>query len=132
MQGPVRVDLSSAVVAYRPAAGEERTFSAQYAKPGALFGGYPWRTFRSYDGQKHYSGTYWSSTLGEHVIYESRLKLANLMLADFDVSVKHIAAQPFMLAATVEGRVRRHIMAAACHGQYPKTANSTQCRDVRC
>ena len=54
--------------------------------------------------------TYWSSTLSDHVIYESRLELANLMLADFDVGVKHIAAQPFMLTATVNGRICRHIL----------------------
>lgn len=41
-----------------------------------------------HDKQKHYSGTYWSSTLSGHVIYESRLKLANLMIADFDIRVK--------------------------------------------
>jgi hypothetical protein len=36
----------------------------------------PWRTFRWHYGQRHYSGTYWSSTVGRHVIYESRLELA--------------------------------------------------------
>lgn len=35
-QGPVRVDLSSAVVAYRPADGEERVIAAQDLKPAAL------------------------------------------------------------------------------------------------
>ena len=74
-------------------------------KARALFDSYPWRTFRSYDNQKHYSGTYWSSTLGDHVIYdESRLELANLMIADFVVDVKRIAAQPFMLTAKVNER----------------------------
>lgn len=33
----------------------------------------PWRTFRWGKGQKHYSGTYWSATQCDHVIYESRL-----------------------------------------------------------
>lgn len=75
-----------------------------------MFEGYPWRTFRSHDGQKHYSGTYWSSTLGDHVIYESRLELANLVAADFDQHVERIAAQPFLLTAEVEGQPRRHIL----------------------
>lgn len=110
MAVPVRVDLSSAVVAYRPAAGEERSVAARDTQATSLFAGYPWRTFRSYFGQKHYSGTYWSSTLADHVIYESRLELANLMLADFDPSVKKIAAQPFMLTAEVGGQLRRHIV----------------------
>jgi hypothetical protein len=44
-----------------------------------------------------------------HVIYESRLELARLLLADFDMGVSRIAAQPFLLKASVEGKVRRHI-----------------------
>src|SRR5207253_1348374 len=42
----------------------------------------PWRTFRWRQGQKHYSGVYWSSVQGDHVIYESRLELAVLLLTD--------------------------------------------------
>ncbi len=69
----------------------------------------PWRTFRWRHGQMHYSGTYWSATNQDHVIYESRLELGRLLLADFDTSVKHVVAQPFLLRATVDSRVRRHI-----------------------
>lgn len=69
----------------------------------------PWRTFRWYKGQKHYSGTYWSATVGDHVIYESRLELTRLLFADFDPSVHGIVAQPFLLKAEVEGQVRRHV-----------------------
>jgi hypothetical protein len=110
MKSPVKVDLSSAVVAYRPAAGEERSVPVRAVQAKALFDSYPWRTFRSYEKQKHYSGTYWSSTLADHVIYESRLELANLVIADFDTGVKRIAAQPFMLTATVNDRTRAHIL----------------------
>jgi hypothetical protein len=46
----------------------------------------------------------------DHVIYESRLELANLLLADFDPAVYHIVAQPFMLSAEVDRKVRRHIL----------------------
>jgi hypothetical protein len=28
----------------------------------------PWRVFRWHRGQKHYSGTYWSATMRDHVI----------------------------------------------------------------
>lgn len=110
MQSPVRVNLSSAVVAYRPAEGEERILAAQDVKPAALFSGRPWRTFRSHLGQRHYSGTYWTATLGRHVIYESRLELANLVAADFGSGVNKIAAQPFLLMAEVDGKLRRHIV----------------------
>jgi hypothetical protein len=69
----------------------------------------PWRTFRWHHGQKHYSGTYWSSTVGGHLIYESRLELARLLFADFDASVRHIVAQPFLLRTSVDRKPRKHI-----------------------
>ncbi|WP_097250524.1 TnsA-like heteromeric transposase endonuclease subunit [Streptomyces sp. 1222.2] len=69
----------------------------------------PWRTFRWRHGQKHYSGTYWSSTIRSHVIYESRLELTRLLYADFDQSMTTVFAQPFLVSATVKGSLRRHV-----------------------
>ncbi|MDT0474116.1 TnsA-like heteromeric transposase endonuclease subunit [Streptomyces sp. DSM 41014] len=69
----------------------------------------PWWTFRWRMGQKHYSGTYWSATVGDLVIYESRLELARLLFADFDASVRGVVAQPFLLKKVVEGKVGKHI-----------------------
>ncbi len=69
----------------------------------------PWRMARSARGQAHYPGFYWSATTRGHVIYESRLELARLLLADFDPDVAAIAAQPFLLRAWAGGRVRRHV-----------------------
>jgi hypothetical protein len=46
----------------------------------------------------------------DHVNYESRLELSRLLLADFDPSVRRMIAQPFMVTATVDGRIRRHIL----------------------
>jgi hypothetical protein len=109
MSDAIVVDSDSAVVSYRPAAGEERSVPAGDASPTALFQASPWRTFRWHFGQRHYSGTYWSATERDHVIYESRLELANLLLADFDPTVHHIVAQPFSLSAEVHGQMRRHI-----------------------
>ena len=74
-----------------------------------LFAAAPWRTFRWVHGQRHYSGSHWSSTTGDHVIYESRLELTRLLYADFDVGVTAIVAQPFLLAARIDGQVRRHV-----------------------
>ncbi|WP_449479471.1 hypothetical protein [Streptomyces diastaticus] len=71
-----------------------------------LYAAEPWRTFRWYMGQKHYSGSYWSSTQSDHVIYESRLELARLLYADFDRGVTGIVAQPFLLRAEVDGALR--------------------------
>lgn len=109
MADEVDVDLGSAVVAFRPAAGEERSVSAAALSRTELFRAAPWRTFRWYFGQRHYSGTYWSATQRDHVIYESRLELANLLLADFDVSVNQIVAQPFLVTMAINNRARRHI-----------------------
>jgi hypothetical protein len=47
--------------------------------------------------------------MGAHVVYESRLELARLLLADFDRDVAAIAAQPFLLRARAGGRARRHV-----------------------
>lgn len=69
----------------------------------------PWRTFRWYRGQKHYSGTYWAATESAHVIYESRLELSRLLYADFDFAVRRIVPQPFLLKAMVDDRERRHV-----------------------
>ncbi|WP_260987928.1 TnsA-like heteromeric transposase endonuclease subunit [Streptomyces sp. CFMR 7] len=69
----------------------------------------PWRTFRWYKGQQHYSGTYWSATVRDHVIYESRPELGRLLFADFAAEVRRIVAQPFLLKADIDGKVRKHI-----------------------
>ena len=65
----------------------------------------PWRSVRSHRGQQHLPGLYWSSTTGGHVVYESRLELARLLLADFDPDVVGIAAQPLL----VRDAERRHV-----------------------
>lgn len=69
----------------------------------------PWRTFRMREGQPHYSGDYWAATEMGHVIYESRLELSRLVIADFAPSVRHIVAQPFLMRTSIGGRLRRHI-----------------------
>jgi hypothetical protein len=71
--------------------------------------GLPVREFRSYEGRLHYSGWYWCATLGRLVVYESRLELARILLADFDPGVSGLAAQPFLLAGADGGRARRHV-----------------------
>lgn len=96
-------------VAFRDAAGKVGEVELAAASPEALALCRPWRVFRWHQGQRHYSGWYWSATTGSHVVYESRLELARLLLADFDLSVVAIAAQPFQITADVGGRRRRHV-----------------------
>jgi hypothetical protein len=74
-----------------------------------IVAGLPVREFRSYKSRLHYPGWYWSSALARLLVYESRLELARVMPADFDPSVTGIAAQPFLLTGTDQGRTRRHV-----------------------
>ena len=51
---------------------------------------------------------YWSATTAGHVIYESRLELARLLLADFDPVATAIG--PAVPATCADGgRIRRHV-----------------------
>ncbi|MFI0743002.1 TnsA-like heteromeric transposase endonuclease subunit [Streptomyces sp. NPDC021100] len=69
----------------------------------------PWRRVRSVHGMAHYSGDYASATTGGQIVYESRLELARLLLADFDPSVCAIYAQPLRMVARIDGKVRSHV-----------------------
>ena len=42
----------------------------------------------------------------DHVVYEPRLELSLLIFADYDQAVQRILAQPFLLKAKVDGKVR--------------------------
>lgn len=105
--------MSAALVARRRAASAvarlSRCGSWSAVDVQTLRSAAPWRTFRSYKGQKHYSGSYWSATEHDLVLYESRLELARLLFADFDSSVRGIVAQPFLLQAEIGRRVHRHV-----------------------
>ncbi|WP_206074629.1 TnsA-like heteromeric transposase endonuclease subunit [Antribacter gilvus] len=96
-------------VRFKDAAGRESSADLGVVDPGVLAAGSPFRVFRWRRGQAHYSGWYWSATTGGHVVYESRLELARLLLADLDRRVVAIAAQPFCVTAEVEGVRRRHV-----------------------
>lgn len=70
----------------------------------------PVRTFRWHRGQRHFPGWYWSATDRTHVMYESRLELARLVLADFDPAVCAIRSQPMRLSyVDGDGRTRHHV-----------------------
>ncbi|MGW6698750.1 TnsA-like heteromeric transposase endonuclease subunit [Nocardia sp. NPDC055049] len=102
---------SSTTVAVRLRSGESEThsFPWEQATLDRFVECQPWRRFRWRDGQKHYSGEYWSATVGDSIIYESLLELANLRIADYDRAVTYIAAQPFLLRTTIQGRAYRHV-----------------------
>lgn len=98
-----------ATVSFRTESGVTEDESWTVVDSAVLSNTVPWRTFRWYKGQRHYSGVYWSATMRDHVVYESRLELARLIFADFDRSVHRILAQPFLLKAKVGGKIRKHV-----------------------
>ncbi len=106
-EGPA--EFSEPVVSLRMADGSEVHRPLRDVRASHVTAAVPWRAARSVRGQRHYPGFYWCATTGGHVIYESRLELARLMLADFDRAVTAVAAQPFWLRFRDGGRVRRHV-----------------------
>jgi hypothetical protein len=59
--------------------------------------GPPVREFRFYKRRRHYSCWHWSSTVARTAANESRLELAQILLADFDPAIVGLAAQPFQM-----------------------------------
>jgi hypothetical protein len=103
------MSAESATVSFRTESGVSEDKPWTVVDSAALSNTLPWRKFRWHKGQRHYSGVYWSATMRDHVVYESRLELSRLILADFDQAVQRILAQPFLLKAKVDGKVRKHI-----------------------
>jgi PAS domain-containing protein len=101
--------LASVGVKYRSAGGDYVDTVLGRASLPELLSAQPVREFRWYKGRTFYSGWYWSATTGAHVIYESRLELARILLADFDPGVCGIVAQPFQIWESVGEKVRRHV-----------------------
>ena len=96
-------------VRYRRGDGESVETTLDRVVVDDVAAGLPVREFRWYKGQRHYSGWYWSATVERLVVYESRLELARILLADFEPDVVGIAAQPLQLVGPDAGRIRRHV-----------------------
>jgi hypothetical protein len=103
------LDASRVQVRYRRDSGEFADTTLDRLAAGDVVAGLPVREFRSYEGREHYSGWYWSSTLARLLVYECRLELARILLADFDPLVTGIAAQPLLLTGPDGDRDRRHV-----------------------
>lgn len=113
--------VANPTITIRDVDGAERESSFGNASEHVLRTAQPWRTFRWYYGQRHYSGTYATATMSQSVIYESRLELARLLLADFDPDVTHVVSQPFLMRALVDGKTRRHVPDLLLFGQHTVT-----------
>jgi hypothetical protein len=101
--------VTSAIASVRSEDGTQIDRPLAALRADQVLGGKPWRMVRNRRGQRHFSGFYWAATTGGFVVYESRLELARLLLADFDPAVVGIAAQPLRLQACVGGQTRWHV-----------------------
>jgi hypothetical protein len=89
--------------------GDEQSTTVRDIRLDAVAEGLPVRPIRSFAGQHHYPGLFWSVTTGKHVWYESLLERDRLLLADYDPDVIGIAAQPMWLVGKDNGVTRRHV-----------------------
>ena len=74
------VGLAEPVVSLRMADGSEVHRPLRDVRARQVIAAVPWRALRSVRGQSHFPGYYWSSTACGHVIYESQLELARLLI----------------------------------------------------
>jgi hypothetical protein len=103
------MSAKSATVSFRTRSSVAEGEPWMLADSAVLSNSVPWRTFRWYKGQRHYSGMYWSATMRDHIVYESRLELSRVIFADFDRAVQRIVAQPFLVKVKLDGKIRKHI-----------------------
>jgi len=89
---------------------QDPEYRAAYMTARARIGdALPVRSFRWTKGAAHFPGSWWSSTTGDHVGFESWLERDHVMAMDFDPGITGIASQPFWLHWRDEdGRDRRH------------------------
>lgn len=59
-------------------------------------------------GKRSFSGLWWSSTIADHVGYESWLERDRVMALDFDPDVVGLSSQPFRLSWQENGKCRSH------------------------
>lgn len=69
----------------------------------------PVRTPRSYRGQTHFCGEYWSSTTQTMLAWESRQELVHLMRLDQGSRWCHLLTQPLRVRFVAEGKGHSHV-----------------------
>lgn len=103
------MDKAEFIVAYKDE--EDREFNLPLDEAAGLpFHRYcPVRKLPAHRRQWNLPGYYWFATTEEHILYESQLELAHLMLLDFDLEVANVSAQPFRLFYSDERKRRSHV-----------------------
>jgi hypothetical protein len=91
LQRVAKPQLGSTQCHYLSADGDERVTTVGEVHMASVVAGQPVRPIRSFAGQKHYPGLFWSVTTGTHLKYESLLERNRFLLADFDLEVAGIA-----------------------------------------
>ena len=99
---PARDDeFGSAVVSYRPAAGEEASALFADVPLAGLLTAAPWRTFVWYRRQKHNSGSYWSATEHDDInITGADIRSAVVVFGDPSVYLGELVFQILALLVT--------------------------------
>ncbi|MDC3728941.1 TnsA-like heteromeric transposase endonuclease subunit [Rhodococcus sp. Rp3] len=100
---------SEVEVRYVQESGDPVATTLAPADPCRMIQGLPVRKVRSPPRRRHYAGMFWSATNRAHVLYESRLELDRLWLADYAPEVVRIAAQPMWLCGPDGNAKRRHV-----------------------
>src|SRR5689334_6014601 len=90
-------------VVYRNEIGDFVRCRPEALNPDRILSGPPVREFAHYHDQRNAVGWYASRTMARPLAYESWLERTRLLLADFDVHVLGIAAQPFQLVWLFDG-----------------------------
>jgi hypothetical protein len=94
---------------FTEAGGASRRESLASCVTARLENALPVRSFQWTKGASHFPGSWWSSTTGDHVGFESWLERDHVMAMDFDPDITGIASQPFWLHWRDEdGRAHRH------------------------
>ncbi|MGB6162270.1 MAG: TnsA-like heteromeric transposase endonuclease subunit [Pseudonocardiaceae bacterium] len=68
----------------------------------------PVREFGSYRGKRSFAGLWWSSTISDHVGFESWLERDQVMALDFAPAVVGLSSQLFRLSWRDNGKTRTH------------------------
>jgi hypothetical protein len=80
LQYMAKTPLGSTQCHYVSAGGDERVTTVDEVHMASVVAGHPVRPIRSFAGQKHYPGLFWSVTTGAHLKYESLLERDRFLL----------------------------------------------------
>jgi hypothetical protein len=96
-------------VSFVAANGQALTVSCEGLRAIELRRARPVRAPRSYRGQTHFCGEYWSATTQTMLAWESRQELVQLMRLDQGPRWCHLLTQPLRVRFVTDGKVHSHV-----------------------